>query len=1830
VYEWAKGNTPTGVTATPTATEPIAAPDHPILPLGGTDTKENWSPPVGASAPYKEITQEEVDKLDPIQRMLRGVENAGHAVFGKENGPVLSGLGDVIGAGGNLIGGVAELGVVKPIEAGASVLAHIPTSFIGGDNSADHTFDQIGAFMKANDPSAYQGWLAVKAKSDADILGGGNMKADFNMEAAKHYDKFTKDGSLGANPLLSMGISGTGSLGGVLSHFLQGAWGIGASNVQGFLGDAGVFDPDQGHEKNIQSAIASKAAVGQVSDVAEYAIKQFQSGAFNEQQANDYLAKNDQGGRSRIQETIARFQRGDETSALEQEAAQHVIDGTWSEKHANDYLIAGGQSITRNPVGQIVGGLVTDPTMLAMGGAGVLAKAAKIGTEALEVGGAAAKAFEAADSLTGAAKIAKLTEAEQLTAAARAETTYQKLGQTLAKVTTHPVLGPIAKAGRSILDPFQLIPHSSVTRGLKDLFNGAAVDAFGSAYGHASISEVRGFAREAGLGQEVDTALASIAQDRGSELMATEMRDNALRNELGNELVKSPVDVSAAVKAAPNDVVVRMSDYITRVRKTIFTPEDIAALSGRTAKSLGGDAKQWFDRISKMSRDTVSTLHTLTAKMAETDFVTNALNKIDRPNYTGDLPLPELTLLNPENIDNITAQALLDEQAAIAAGSRGVTPEQGAAIQAAYDAGDTALGQKLQREAMAGEGAIPGFGVPPDVSDPIKRGVEAWNKAALRYDEIAQIGHATGNKDQLAELVAALKDDLEQGQFHKRALDEELAHPSLAPIVEFLDRNTINGKRLWNVGFRPAEDVSWGLKADRATGAWIAGRTPSINRVIDAVYNQGFADTTRNVLGQIIPDARLARTLNRPIDAMEAFTKTATDVVSGRRLVMNIEQRFHGNMAEKLGVPKAISKDVWKAVSDVAALNRTTVRGLPLNDSVWIAIEKVLPADLVQSGKLNVRNVMGALLDAAEGDLRIMGVTSKMTQRMRNQIMRAVPGFQGNALGELTVTQYNRFRYIQPTFLIQKVTDAPYFMALHGIMPVGTGELTPTLAAVRRIEENMGFTGTARDFAMDYPERALHSNWTEGITNRIKQIVGGDVSRIDAIQGNLPGVAAVDSKIDRYVANNMTKDLSTRMGSVVRESLEEIDELLKLHPDLAADLEATRSSLRMTMADWRAEYSRLAGRVLSEDEVGLKVVQEQMASARRVKAVKDGIDTEAFHHEMTMSMPADFGEVHTIYPDQLAVEMGYADARDLREAIAGKFNPATQQVDRGVLGIDRFKEDLKNEFGADPAYIDRASRYFGDTWESYWNHLAQPVENGGLDLSARSVRETQDLIRVWAKDRGMDPWEYLSQVVGTNLGAEGLDTHIQKIAQFLTKGADAKIDIEDVMAFFKGHMDLSAQRTLVDEYMKTVDQTAVRAPAAGLPSWMPALGETKMVSPSDLERYVEINREAVAKGGGLSTDLAALTEDIKANGIKDPITLEYDSHTGTALMTDGNHRLAAAKRAGLHEVPVTLQPAKRLPSEADLTKAPAGFVPVPPEADAFFEKVLPEQLRQRALSGVAHTNPEIEGYFQHFSKWAQSTLQGSQTRNELRRLVASIPTGQASPFNRFEALTQQVLHDKIRLAQQDVFMLAEMATNRNVLMRSINHPFFGIYPASYMWGKVLPATVRALAKNPYGLTYGINEVQRSIATQREYDPQASIPDGVDKSSVAFLLGYLTPSLPWETMQAQTPPWMRDLQKGIRDPFKIAGDELHTMSPERWYSFFAKPAKEIVGAAQGAFKPEQPDDTDRLQSIVDTNRSQTGSPAPSTPQALSGPTKATGLSPILASEMEQLQRVLSGR
>jgi hypothetical protein len=196
------------------------------------------------------------------------------------------------------------------------------------------------------------------------------------------------------------------------------------------------------------------------------------------------------------------------------------------------------------------------------------------------------------------------------------------------------------------------------------------------------------------------------------------------------------------------------------------------------------------------------------------------------------------------------------------------------------------------------------------------------------------------------------------------------------------------------------------------------------------------------------------------------------------------------------------------------------------------------------------------------------------------------------------------------------------------------------------------------------------------------------------------------------------------------------------------------------------------------------------------------------------------------------------------------------------------------------------------------------------------------------------------------------------------------------------------------------------------------------------------------------------------------------------------------------------------------------------------------------IAPVMKQNPDVIRATQMFGKWTNGVMAegikrgGNASQAATLEKIAGIPTHQAVPYN----LTEHLLMDgAVRTMQskwEDAFRLQYYARQRSMLERSINHPMFGIYPASYMWGKIMPEMIRFMAQTPFGVrtgaaAYSLLDVQRAVALQREFDPgfDKKIED-LGHSAAFFALGYMLPSWPWES-NASFPGYAREFaQEGL--------------------------------------------------------------------------------------------------
>jgi polyhydroxyalkanoate synthesis regulator phasin len=290
------------------------------------------------------------------------------------------------------------------------------------------------------------------------------------------------------------------------------------------------------------------------------------------------------------------------------------------------------------------------------------------------------------------------------------------------------------------------------------------------------------------------------------------------------------------------------------------------------------------------------------------------------------------------------------------------------------------------------------------------------------------------------------------------------------------------------------------------------------------------------------------------------------------------------------------------------------------------------------------------------------------------------------------------------------------------------------------------------------------------------------------------------------------------------------------------------------------------------------------------------------------------------------------------------------------------------------------------------------------------------------------------------------------------------------------------------------------------------------------------------------------------------------------------------------------------------------------------------------------TDPDVLRAVQHFGKWSRSALQDGllsagrpNPYSDLLTRVAGIETNLAAPFNYTEQMLVNQATNAMRLKEQDAFRLQYFARERSWLERSVNHPFFGIYPASYMWGKIAPEIIRFVAREPFGVktgaaAYALADVEKAMAAQREYDPEFDKQvETLGHSQTMWFLGYLLPAVPWD-IGAAMPSWMRDVAaQGLANEDRVAKGQapkpVDLFSPLHKVADYVSPfrsAFQVQRVAEEVLAPNEP---------VKPKATLPGS-------GIVGPTRGTDLGPVLAGqqsalepsldqEMAELRRMLGG-
>jgi hypothetical protein len=187
--------------------------------------------------------------------------------------------------------------------------------------------------------------------------------------------------------------------------------------------------------------------------------------------------------------------------------------------------------------------------------------------------------------------------------------------------------------------------------------------------------------------------------------------------------------------------------------------------------------------------------------------------------------------------------------------------------------------------------------------------------------------------------------------------------------------------------------------------------------------------------------------------------------------------------------------------------------------------------------------------------------------------------------------------------------------------------------------------------------------------------------------------------------------------------------------------------------------------------------------------------------------------------------------------------------------------------------------------------------------------------------------------------------------------------------------------------------------------------------------------------------------------------------------------------------------------------------------------------------------PSMDGLFDFYSDFIKRTAERPELEQGMASFLVSKTRGgpknqsrRGFNYNPDEKALFDVISVNARQASRNAEDLIHFRTNRSWLERSMNHPYLGLYPLSYMWGKVLPELVEFMAFRPFGIkapfaTFAMAQrMAQQVALQTEYDPELN-KFLEDNEPALRAIAFLVPGVPWD-LPVNAPLWSRRMAEGL--------------------------------------------------------------------------------------------------
>ena len=217
---------------------------------------------------------------------------------------------------------------------------------------------------------------------------------------------------------------------------------------------------------------------------------------------------------------------------------------------------------------------------------------------------------------------------------------------------------------------------------------------------------------------------------------------------------------------------------------------------------------------------------------------------------------------------------------------------------------------------------------------------------------------------------------------------------------------------------------------------------------------------------------------------------------------------------------------------------------------------------------------------------------------------------------------------------------------------------------------------------------------------------------------------------------------------------------------------------------------------------------------------------------------------------------------------------------------------------------------------------------------------------------------------------------------------------------------------------------------------------------------------------------------------------------------------------------------------------------------------------------------------------------------EARKAAGSLDTIEALSSASYSLLTNHGAEEQLYRAFEHVYEKALKEANkityfdpeRTVFERTINHPFLGFYPYSYMFKKILPELINFLFKKPFGMNAPGAGFQAYMHARDYFENQMETDYTFrkfmeDNSEVAFMVTQLFPGVPWD-ISALPPAYVRKIATSLAGRDKdytlsdiIGRDIIGTtgkMGPLTSIPSFVGAGQQIIDQLTGANQPKLPE------------------------------------------------------